>query len=132
MKKTFGLVLETETMEQVERLYEMDNCKSRSAFIEKAMHFYCEFILVNRDLEFMPNAIGSTISNKFENFEGRMSSLLFKIAVELSMLTHVFAATTRIDNSMISQLRSMCIAEVKKTHGNISFEEAVKFQRGES
>ena len=129
MKEKHNITLQTETVEQIEQFYESDNCKCRSDFIDKAVRFYCEFILVNRDLDFMPNAIGSTMSNLFGNFEGKMSRLLFKIAVEISMLIHVFAATTHIDESLISQLRSMCIAEVRKTQGFMCFEEAVKFQK---
>ena len=40
-------------------------------------------------------------------FENRMASLIFKLAVELSMFMHVTAATNEIDEESLSRLRSM-------------------------
>lgn len=44
-KQRFGLKIFPETLEIVDTLFEHDNCKSRSEFIEKAVRFYCGYIL---------------------------------------------------------------------------------------
>ena len=62
-------------------------------------------------------------------FENRMASLIFKLAVELSMFMHVTAATNEIDEESLSRLRSMWVNEVKKIHGCISFDEVFNFQK---
>lgn len=58
------------------------------------------------------------------------TSLLFKLAVELSMMLHVTAANNEIDEDTLSRLRGMCVEEVKRLHGSVSMENAVKFQKG--
>ncbi len=116
--------------EKVESNYEKENCKSPSAFIEKAILFYCGYLTAENYSEYFPDVIVSTIKATLDLFENRMASLLFKLAVELSMSMHVTAATNEIDEETLSRLRAMCVNEVKKIHGCINFEEAVKFQRG--
>ena len=59
-----------------------------------------------------------------------MASLLFKLAVEIAMTLHVTAATNEIDQEEMSRLRGMCVNEVKKLNGKVSFEDAVKKQKG--
>ena len=44
-KQRFGLKIFPETLEMVDTLFEYDNCKSRSEFIEKAVRFYCGYLL---------------------------------------------------------------------------------------
>ena len=70
------------------------------------------------------------MKGNLDNLENRMASLLFKIAVELSMILHVTAANNDINENTLSCLRGMCVEEVKKLHGNISFDEAVRLQKG--
>ncbi len=70
------------------------------------------------------------MKGSLDGFENRMASLLFKIAVELSMVLHVTAANNEIDPESLSRLRGMCVEEVKRLHGMVSMESAVKFQKG--
>lgn len=118
-----------DTMERVEKLYRDDGCKSKSEFMEKAINFYCGYITAENYREYFPSVIVSTVKGTLDSFENRMASLLFKTAVELSMMLHVTAANNDIDEETLSRLRGMCVKEVKRLHGNISFEEAVKFQK---
>lgn len=129
-KNKFALWTYPETMERVEKLYKEDNCKSRSEFIEKAINFYCGYLTAENYREYFPSVIVSTVKGTLDGFENRMASLLFKLAVELSMTLHVTAANNDVDEETFARLRGMCVEEVKRLHGNISFEEAYKFQRG--
>ena len=63
-------------------------------------------------------------------FENRMASLLFKMAVELSMSLHVTAANSEIDEGTLAKLRGLCVDEVKRIRGAVSFDDAYKFQKG--
>lgn len=60
-----------------------------------------------------------------------MTTLLFKMAVELSMLLHVTAATNEIDTDTLSRLRGLCVDEVKRLRGSMRLGDAVKFQSGD-
>ena len=59
-----------------------------------------------------------------------MASLLFKMAVELSMSLHVTAANSEIDEKTLAKLRGLCVDEVKRIRGAVSFDDAYKFQKG--
>lgn len=129
-KNKFALWIYPETLERVEKLYREDGCKSRSEFIEKAIDFYCGYLTAENYREYFPSAIVSTVKGSLDSFENRMASLLFKTAVELSMMLHMTAANYDIDEEMLSRLRGMCVKEVKRLHGTVSLDDAVKFQKG--
>ena len=69
-------------------------------------------------------------SAPLDGFEDRMASLLFKLAVETAMMLHVTASNNEIDEEILSELRGLCVNEVKRLHGRISLEDALKFQKG--
>ncbi len=129
-KNKFALWAYPETLERVEKLYREDGCKSRSEFIEKAINFYCGYLTAENYREYFPSVIVSTVKGSLDSFENRMASLLFKTAVELSMMLHMTAANYDIDEEMLSRLRGMCVKEVKRLHGTVSLDDAVKFQKG--
>ena len=81
--------------------------------------------------QYLPNVVVSTMQGSLDAFEGRMATLLFKIAVELCMMLHVTAATNEIDTDTLSRLRGLCVEEVKRLRGAVRLEDAVKFQNGE-
>ena len=129
-KKKFALWIYPSAMEKVERLYQLDNCRSRSEFIEKAINFYCGYLTAENYKEYFPEAIVSTVQGALDSFENRMASLMFKYAVELAMMMHVTAASFRVDDDTLSRLRGKCVNDVKRLNGRITFDDAVKYQKG--
>lgn len=129
-KKKFALWIHPSTIEKVDRLYQLDNCRSKSEFIEKAVLFYAGYVSAEDCREFFSEAIVSTIQGSLDSFENRMASLLFKYAVELAMMMHVSAANCRVDEDTLSRLRGKCVNEVKRLNGSISFDDAVRYQKG--
>jgi hypothetical protein len=129
-KQKFALKISPEILKMVEKNYKEDGCGCRSAFIEKAILFYCGYLTASDYREYFPNVIVSTTKGMLDSFENRMASIIFKMAVEISMLLHVFAATHRISEETLTDLRRMCIDDVKKINGTISLADAVKFQKG--
>ena len=131
-KKKFALWVHPSTIDKVERLYQLDNCRSRSEFIEKAILFYSGYVSAEDGRDYFPEVIVSTLQGSLDTFENRMASLMFKYAVELDMLMHVTAANLRVDEDTLSRLRGKCVKEVKSLYGKISFEDAVRYQRGKN
>lgn len=130
-KQKFALWVYPDTLKKVENLYRDDDCQSRSEFIEKAILFYAGYLTATDHKGYFPNVIVSTVKGTLDSLENRMASLLFKLAVEISMMLHVTAATNEVDESTLARLRGMCVGEVKRLHGSIPMEEAVRFQKGE-
>lgn len=129
-KKKFALWTYPDTLERVEKLYRDEGCKSKSEFIEKAINFYCGYITAQNYSDYYPSVIVSTVKGTLDSFENRMASLLFKMSVELSMMLHVTASNNDIDEKTLSMLRGMCVKEVSRIRGTVSFDDAVKFQKG--
>ena len=117
-------------MEKIDDLYKKAGCAPRAEFIEKAIIFYCGYLTANDYREYFPNVIVSTMKATLDALEDRMANLLFKNAVAISMMLHVVAATNNIDKDSLSALEGMCVADVKRLHGTIRLQDAVKYQRG--
>ena len=48
-KLRFPLYMYQDTMEKVDMLYESDDCRSKTEFMEKAIRFYCGYIMSNEN-----------------------------------------------------------------------------------
>ncbi len=129
-KSRFGLKLFPETLSMIDTLYAKDNCKSRSEFIEKAIKFYCGYLMnqENMTTEFVAPQIAALTEGIIKGSEQKLCRAMFKIAVELGAVTHMLAAMNQIDEQTLFKLRSMCIDEVRHINGVINFEKAVRYQ----
>lgn len=80
--------------------------------------------------QYLPVAISSAVQGTVKSSEDRISKLLYKNTVELSMVMNVLSAIADVDNDTLKKLRVKCMNEVKATNGKISFEEINKYQKG--
>ena len=75
-------------------------------------------------------ALVDALRGTVQDSEGRICRLLFKLAVELSIMMNVLASGMEIDPVTLDQLRNKCVSEVRRTNGNITFKDAVNYQNG--
>ncbi len=130
-KKRFPLWIYPSTQQKVQELYEKDNCKSQSEFIEKAIRFYSGYISAEDSMKFLPTAITSAMSGIVSTSENRIARVMFKLAVEMSMMMNILASTADVDENTLRRLRGKCVGDVKKSIGSVTFEDVTKFQKGE-
>ncbi len=130
-KQKFPLWAKPETLQSVKEIYQSDNCRSQSEFIERAILFYIGYLTADRPKSYLPNMFLSTMKSIVRESNNRMGRLLFKLAVEISMLLNVAASMWDIDKSELARLRGNCIEEVKRINGTISFDDAVDWQQGD-
>lgn len=109
--------------------YKGDNCKSQSEFIEKAIKFYIGYLDEEKGIDYISPMITETIKSTIQGTEQRLSRLLFKVAVELGKLSHMTAAVNDVDDETLKSLHIMCVNEVRKINGIISYENAVEYQK---
>ena len=130
-KLRFPLYMYQDTMEKVDMLYESDDCRSKTEFMEKAIRFYCGYVLNKQTaaVEYIAPQLSIITEGIIKGTEQRLSRALFKLAVEVGALTHMLAALNDIDDNTLGKLRIMCIDEVKRINGIINFEKAVRYQR---
>ena len=125
-KAKYTLYIDPAVLKRVDDLYKQDGCKSKSEFIEKAVSFYCGYLTAENYRDYLPKVILSTVQGTLDSFENRMATLLFKMAVELSVLNRVTAATVDVEELNLTRLRGRCVEDVKRLNGCISFDQAVK------
>lgn len=130
-KEKFALWAYPDTLEEVGAVYEQDNCRSKSEFIEKAIKFYLGYLKQERNVNYLSPMITSTMEAVVNGCEQRMNRNMFKIAVELGKIAHTLAAANDVDEDTLRELHTMCVDEVRHINGAISFESAVRFQNGE-
>ena len=118
------------TLDAIDRACEKTNCKSRSDFLERAAQFYVGYITEQDACAYLPPALATAIRGAVQDSENRLARLLFKLAVEVDMTMNVVAGGFKVSDDTLKQLRARCVQEVKKTGGTITFEDAVKYQRG--
>jgi len=127
MSKTHcSYMIEQEVVDKLEKHYKDDGSRSKSEFVERAINFYCGYVTAENYREFFPKVVLSTIQGTLDSFENRMATLLFKMAVELSVLNRVTAATVDVEELNLTRLRGRCVEDVKRINGCISFAQAVK------
>ena len=117
------------TEEEVKNVYESDNCKSSSEFIEKAINFYIGFLKSEDNVNYLSPRITSSVDAVVHGAEQRINRNLFKIAVELGKVAHAVAAANDVDEDTMQELHAMCVDEVRHINGVINFESAVEFQK---
>ena len=118
-------------MDTIERYLEKSECRSKSDFIEKAILFYAGFFAAQTYQDYIPNVVVSCMKGSLGSFERRTSNILFKVAVEMSMMNFLLASAHRVSRETMESLRNICIREVRSYNGSLTLEDAVMFCRDE-
>lgn len=106
------------------------NCQSQNEFVEKALHFYCDYLIAGDCTAILPPVYLAALKSTVQCTEDRVCRLLFKLAVEQDMVMNVLAAGMEISDDVLHSLRGRCVQNVKKTNGSVTLESAVNYQRG--
>ena len=128
-KVKFALWAYPQTLKDVEVHYKGDNCKSQSEFIEKAIKFYIGYLDEEKGIDYISPMITEMVKSTIQGTEQRLSRLIFKVAVELGKLSHMTAAVNDVDDETLKSLHIMCVNEVRKINGIISYENAAEYQK---
>ena len=89
-KDRLALRMRPDTKQKIEQWYMAAGCHSRNQFVERAVNFYADH-LATQSNDSLPGAITSALDGRLGMFEDRMSSLLYKHAVELDMMAGILA-----------------------------------------
>ena len=127
-KRKFALYVRDSSLDVARQWYEQDNCASISEFIEKAILFYGGYVANERNQNYLPNIVISTLKSIMRDSENRHNRNLYRIALELSMLMNVMAATHHIPGESLDKLRGECEEEIRRINGSLSLDTAVKWQ----
>ena len=121
--------LRPSTIRRMDGWLEEANCKSRSEFIEKSLHFYMGYLGTEDTSEYLSDALVATLRGIIADSTNRTNGILFKCAVEQGIMAHTIAAHFRDTLEDRRALRGYVVDEVKRTNGQIKFEDAQDVQR---
>ena len=129
-KERFVIYLYPETLEKINELYRVDDCHSRSQFVEKALRFYIGYLLAEDDASYLPTAMLSNMKSIVAESENKISRTFYKVAVELAMIQNAFAFSHKdITPESLIALRKSIEKEVKSINGMLTLEDAVDWQK---
>ena len=116
-----------ETAEKLEHWYRQDGCRSKNEFLERAVNYYADHLAAGAST-MLPRAVQSAIDGRLQLLEQRLSSLLFKQAVELDMGLSLLAECVNLDESVLRKQRAKSVNDVKRTNGQLRLEQKVRVQ----
>ena len=125
----FGVYLDRDLVDRCDAVLPKANAGSRSELIADALTFYLAWLDTGDYSKVLTPALESVIDARIKATEKNIGKVLFNISVELGLLQHVVAASQHYSPNTISDLRNVCIDEIKETHGVLPFENAVKYQK---
>ena len=124
-----GVYLDRDLVDRCDAALPKANAGSRSELIADAVRFYLAWLDTEDYSKVLTPALESVIDARIKATEKNIGKVLFNISVELGLLQHVVAASQHYSPNTISDLRNVCIDEIKETHGVLPFENAVKYQK---
>ena len=129
-KVKFQMRIDPDTDRKIKAAMPHANCRSQNEFMESAVRFYCDYLAAEDVADFLPPIFVHAMRGTIQCSEDRISRLLFKLTVEISMMMNVLAAGLEIDSSQLDALRWRCVQEVKKTNGTITFKDTLAKNQG--
>ena len=125
-KEKFPLYLSPEKKAILERRYQEDGSRSITAFIERAVDFYLDYLSANNAGLFLPTSIKSYVDGRLGQLENRMASLLYKQAVEQDMVAGILADIYQFSEEDLRRCRAQSVINVKKANGRVSLEQRAR------
>ena len=124
-KSSRGVSLTQAQWDRCERISNQKGYGSRNAFIRDAVDFYCSWLEKEQSERFLTPALESVISAKIRDSEERINRNLFKIAVDISILSKIVLDSDGggYDEDYLAEMRRDSIREVSETNGAIRMDE---------
>ncbi len=119
-----GFYIEEDLLEQMDGLLEQADVKSRNEFMNHALKFYIGYLTSEKIENYMLSTISSVMHFTVKDSENRMARAMYRLAVEISKLSHVIAYSHGVNEEELKKLQVKCMDEVKRINGAVRFEDA--------
>ena len=121
-KTKFPVYMSKETERRLEQHNSADGSTSKTAFVENAINFYIDYLMMENVGAYLPKTLLSVIDGRLGLFENRIASLMYKQTVQTDMAMNIVASSFNLDEDYMHRQRVRSIANVKQTNGQLSFE----------
>lgn len=114
---------EEKIMKMVEEHYKDDNCATKNEYISKAIEYYSGQLATLKNSQFISTRVSSMLRSLIKESDHRMERIVFKLAVEISMMMHLIARSQNVSQEDMDWLRQKSIDDVKGTNGTLKFDD---------
>ncbi|MBE6107379.1 MAG: hypothetical protein E7192_01905 [Erysipelotrichaceae bacterium] len=125
-KKRISLFADENLVKRIDDSLNRTDCKSRNEFILEAVKFYLSYLYCEEDATYLVRSIDQSISSSVKSMEDRTAKLIFKLAVEMSMMMNIFAANLEIDEEVLKKLRGKCVQQLSQSLNNLDYLKIIK------
>ena len=123
-KDRLALRMQPETRRKIDQWCAASGCRSMNQFVEQAVNFYADHLALEAN-DSLPRAVSATLDGRLGMFEDRLSSLLYKQAVELDMVMGILADSYEFSPEEMRRRRADSVRNVKTTNGRLSFQQKI-------
>ena len=124
------MYISEELLDQCDAAVEKSGADSRSEFICDAILHYIAVINMKENSRVLTPALESVIGGKIAGTEDRISRMLFKLAVEVAMMNHLYASGNNCREGYLEELRDYCIQEVAAMNGRLNLRDIAEEYAG--
>ncbi|MEG2687178.1 MAG: hypothetical protein RR954_08715 [Christensenellaceae bacterium] len=128
-KTKFSIRVDTQLLTLADEYIKDSTVLNRTELIEAALRFYLGFLTTRKAEDYLLQSLSSVLISTIRDTENRLARMDFKVATELSKLSHVVAHTHAVDEQALESLHLKCVDEVKRINGAVDFEDAYKYQK---
>jgi len=99
----------------------LSGTKNRSHFINEAIDFYISYLYAEQSVDCLSPIINRSLKNVIAGTEKNMCEMLFKLAVEMGVLTDILSGEYDFSQEQIDEIRKHIAQSVAETNGIIKF-----------
>ena len=114
----------------IEEMLSVANATSKSDFVCKAVEFYIGYLRQQKNINYLAPMLAGAIKNEVRSLGKDVCEMLFKLAVEMGIISNITVAVNDISDESLDTLRLNVAQEVARTNGILTFEDADKWQNG--
>lgn len=100
--------------------------REQSSVIDEAIKFYFGYLSGQLSMDYVCGVYGKQVEASVTRAADRITSQLFKQAVELNMLTRIAAADYDLSKDEYDKMRSKAVTAVKQSAGRITLFDTVQ------
>ena len=122
-KYTLTVRMDDKIREEIEEKMDEAHVRSLNAFVLKAIDFYLGYLRQGKNLNYISPILASSIKSEIKGVEHNLSEIIFKMAVQITMLTQVVADDHEFRSEYLEELYRWSAEKVASTNGIISLED---------
>lgn len=118
-KRKYAFSMHPSKEEKIQKAMILSETKSRSRFINEAIDFYISYLYAEQSVDCLSPIINRSLKNVIAGTERSMCEMLFKLAVEMGVLTDILS--DKYSAEQIDEIRKRIAQRVAETNGIIEF-----------